>query len=86
MSIFQKGVNREFFLNWMVIDENLSWYIDDNINMFVKKPFTVNKEDDAFKLSNQIRGKHNDAGHEKIDLQACAHVEKHTFHGAARMF
>ena len=53
---FQKGVDREMFLNWMVIDENLSWYIDQNINMFLKNPFGVDRHDRGFRRSNQIRG------------------------------
>ena len=52
----QKGVDRELYVNWLVIDENLSWYIDQNINLFTQAPFTVDKKDRAFKLSNQIRG------------------------------
>ncbi|KAL4238712.1 hypothetical protein ACF0H5_003419 [Mactra antiquata] len=50
-----RKIDREFFLNWGVIDENLSWYLDDNIQMFIKQPWTVNKTDNAFKLSNQMR-------------------------------
>ncbi|XP_045214555.2 ferroxidase HEPHL1-like [Mercenaria mercenaria] len=51
----QIGIDREFFLNWMVIDENLSWYIDENINAFTGEPWTVNKEDSLFKQSNNMR-------------------------------
>ncbi|XP_053377080.1 ferroxidase HEPHL1-like [Mercenaria mercenaria] len=51
----QFGMDREFFLNWMVIDENLSWYIDENINAFTGEPWTVNKEDGQFKLSNEMK-------------------------------
>ncbi|XP_053377240.1 hephaestin-like protein [Mercenaria mercenaria] len=51
----QIDVDREFFLNWMVIDENLSWYIDENINDFAEEPMTVNKRDGQFQLSNRIR-------------------------------
>ncbi|XP_045184325.2 ferroxidase HEPHL1-like [Mercenaria mercenaria] len=50
----QNGVDREFFVNWMVIDENLSWYIDDNIARFTSQ-MAVNKTDQKFKTSNKIR-------------------------------
>jgi ceruloplasmin len=55
----QVGVDREFYLNWMVIDENLSWYIDDNIKAFTTQPYTVNKQDPQFQLSNRMRCKKN---------------------------
>ncbi|WAR20460.1 HEPH-like protein, partial [Mya arenaria] len=51
----QKLFDREFFLNWMVIDENLSWYIDENIQTFTTMPWTVNKKDRSFVSSNQMR-------------------------------
>ncbi|XP_052768195.1 ferroxidase HEPHL1-like [Mya arenaria] len=51
----QKLFDREFFLNWMVIDENLSWYIDKNIQTFTTMPWTVNKKDRSSVSSNQMR-------------------------------
>ncbi|XP_045205277.2 hephaestin-like protein [Mercenaria mercenaria] len=49
------GVDKEFFLNWMIIDENLSWFIDDNIATHTSGQPPVNKNDEDFQLSNQMR-------------------------------
>uniref|UniRef100_A0A3P8Y2W5 ferroxidase n=1 Tax=Esox lucius TaxID=8010 RepID=A0A3P8Y2W5_ESOLU len=50
----QKNVNKEFHLLATVFDENLSWYLDDNIKQFTKAPNTVNKEDEDFQESNKM--------------------------------
>ncbi|XP_045061329.1 ceruloplasmin [Coregonus clupeaformis] len=50
----QKNVNKEFHMLATVFDENLSWYLDDNINQFTKAPKTVNKEDEDFQESNKM--------------------------------
>lgn len=39
-----------------VFDENLSWYLDDNIRTFTTAPNTVNKEDEGFIESNKMHG------------------------------
>ncbi|WAR20263.1 HPHL1-like protein [Mya arenaria] len=49
-------VEREFFLNFLVVNENLSHYLTENINMFATSPATVDPEDEGFQLSNKIRG------------------------------
>ncbi|XP_060590444.1 ferroxidase HEPHL1-like [Ruditapes philippinarum] len=51
----QIGVDREFYLNWMVIDENKSWYIDENIQRFTNEQHLVDKNDPDFQLSNKMR-------------------------------
>ncbi|XP_036371952.1 ceruloplasmin [Megalops cyprinoides] len=50
----QKNVKKEFHLLVTVFDENLSWYLDDNIKQFAKSPQTVNKEDEDFQESNKM--------------------------------
>ncbi|XP_031641351.1 ceruloplasmin [Oncorhynchus kisutch] len=50
----QKNVNKEFHMLATVFDENLSWFLDDNINQFTKAPKTVNKEDEDFQESNKM--------------------------------
>ncbi|XP_077990958.1 hephaestin-like protein [Glandiceps talaboti] len=45
-------VNHEFFLMIMVVDENLSWYLQDNINEFCSNPNTTNLSDYGFIYSN----------------------------------
>uniref|UniRef100_A0A4W5RRC4 Ceruloplasmin n=1 Tax=Hucho hucho TaxID=62062 RepID=A0A4W5RRC4_9TELE len=50
----QKNVKKEFHMLATVFDENLSWFLDDNINQFTKAPKTVNKEDEDFQESNKM--------------------------------
>uniref|UniRef100_A0A8C7XH81 ferroxidase n=1 Tax=Oryzias sinensis TaxID=183150 RepID=A0A8C7XH81_9TELE len=50
----QKNFNKEFHLMATVFDENLSWYLDDNIQTFTTAPKTVKKEDDGFMESNKM--------------------------------
>ncbi|XP_067898713.1 ceruloplasmin [Heterodontus francisci] len=50
----QKNVDKEFYLLATVFDENLSWYLDDNINRFTTKPKAVDKEDEDFQESNKM--------------------------------
>nr|XP_057928988.1 ceruloplasmin [Doryrhamphus excisus] len=50
----QKNYNKEFHLLATVFDENLSWYLDDNIRTFATAPTTVNKEDEGFIESNKM--------------------------------
>ncbi|WAR20261.1 HEPH-like protein [Mya arenaria] len=51
----QRRVDREFFLNFLVVNENLSHYLTENINMFATSPATVDPEDEGFQLSYKIR-------------------------------
>ncbi|XP_053246201.1 ceruloplasmin isoform X1 [Podarcis raffonei] len=50
----QKNVDKEFFLLATVFDENLSWYLDDNIALSVGNPTQINKEDEDFQESNKM--------------------------------
>ncbi|KAG7471693.1 ceruloplasmin-like [Solea senegalensis] len=50
----QKNYDDEFHLMATVFDENLSWYLDDNIRTFTTAPTTVNKEDEGFIESNRM--------------------------------
>ncbi|XP_028855794.1 ceruloplasmin [Denticeps clupeoides] len=50
----QKNVNKEFHLLATIFDENLSWYLDDNIKKFTKSPSTVKKDDEDFQESNKM--------------------------------
>ncbi|TSK53634.1 Ceruloplasmin [Bagarius yarrelli] len=51
----QKNVNKEFHLLSTIFDENLSWYLDENINKFAKQPKSVKKDDEDFQLSNKMQ-------------------------------
>lgn len=37
-----------------IVDENLSWYLDDNINNYCTMPSTVDKDDEDFQESNKM--------------------------------
>uniref|UniRef100_A0A667XP72 ferroxidase n=1 Tax=Myripristis murdjan TaxID=586833 RepID=A0A667XP72_9TELE len=50
----QKNYDKEFHLLATVFDENLSWYLDDNIRTYTTAPNTVNKEDEDFIESNRM--------------------------------
>uniref|UniRef100_A0A667WZL3 Ceruloplasmin n=1 Tax=Myripristis murdjan TaxID=586833 RepID=A0A667WZL3_9TELE len=52
----QKNYDKEFHLLATVFDENLSWYLDDNIRTYTTAPNTVNKEDEDFIESNRMHG------------------------------
>lgn len=48
----QQGVDKEFFLLFSVMDENLSWYLKENINLFGTTE--TNEEDEIFVESNKM--------------------------------
>ncbi|XP_075426526.1 ceruloplasmin-like [Ascaphus truei] len=50
----ERGVDKNFFLMATVFDENKSWYLDENIEIFTKSPQNVSKEDDDFTESNMM--------------------------------
>ncbi|KAH0624064.1 hypothetical protein JD844_007393 [Phrynosoma platyrhinos] len=50
----QKNVDKEYFLLATVFDENLSWYLDENIKLFTKKPHEIDMEDENFQESNMM--------------------------------
>lgn len=55
----RNDVDKEFALLFMVFDENESWYLEDNIETYLKKdPKTFDTNDDDFLESNMMHGKH----------------------------
>ncbi|XP_060933468.1 ceruloplasmin [Limanda limanda] len=50
----QKNFDKEFHLMATVFDENLSWYLDENIKTFTTAASTVNKDDESFMESNKM--------------------------------
>uniref|UniRef100_A0ABI7X379 ferroxidase n=1 Tax=Felis catus TaxID=9685 RepID=A0ABI7X379_FELCA len=50
----RKDVDSYFFLLFSVVDENLSWHIDENIVTYCSDPASVDKEDEAFQESNRM--------------------------------
>ncbi len=51
-----------------IFDENLSWYLDDNIRTFTTAPATVNKEDEGFMESNKMHGVYETHTHTLITV------------------
>lgn len=50
-------VDKDFLLLFSIVNENLSWYIHENIQMFCLEPAGVDPSDPDFQLSNQMSGK-----------------------------
>lgn len=49
-------MNHNFFLLFSVVDENLSWHLDENIATYCLDPASVDKEDEDFQESNRMHG------------------------------
>ncbi|XP_059121063.1 ceruloplasmin [Peromyscus eremicus] len=50
----EKNIDREFVVMFSVVDENLSWYLEDNINTFCSEPKKVDKDNEDFQESNRM--------------------------------
>uniref|UniRef100_A0A4X1VTM0 Hephaestin n=1 Tax=Sus scrofa TaxID=9823 RepID=A0A4X1VTM0_PIG len=50
----RQDVDNDFFLLFNVVDENLSWHINENIATYCLDPASVDKEDEAFQESNRM--------------------------------
>ncbi|RXM94876.1 Hephaestin-like protein 1 [Acipenser ruthenus] len=50
----QRGVDKEFYLLFTVFDENLSWYLEGNIERFVAEPSSIDQMDEDFQESNKM--------------------------------
>lgn len=55
----RRDVDVDFFLMFSVVDENLSWYLDENIASFCTDPASVDKEDEEFQESNKMHGQYH---------------------------
>ena len=53
--LFQKGIDESFFLYFALYDENLSPFLDKNIEVFTNN--IANKDDEDFINSNRMYGK-----------------------------
>ncbi|XP_043547442.1 hephaestin-like protein 1a isoform X2 [Chiloscyllium plagiosum] len=54
VTLKRKDVDQDFVMMFSVVDENLSWYLDDNINEYCTLPSAVDKDDEAFQESNKM--------------------------------
>ncbi|XP_041369920.1 hephaestin-like protein [Gigantopelta aegis] len=52
----QTGISKEFFLLFATFDENLSWYLDENLQKHCAGAADIDKEDDDFEESNRMHG------------------------------
>lgn len=59
----RQDVDNSFFLFFSVVDENLSWHIDNNIATYCLDPASVDKDDEAFQESNRMHGELGSSGH-----------------------
>ena len=50
-------VDQDFLLMFSVVDENLSWYLEENIQTFCSDPTGVDPDDPDFPRSNKMNGK-----------------------------
>ncbi|XP_047699910.1 hephaestin isoform X5 [Prionailurus viverrinus] len=68
----RKDVDSYFFLLFSVVDENLSWHIDENIVTYCSDPASVDKEDEAFQESNRMHAINGFVFGNLPDLSMCA--------------
>ncbi|XP_028923340.1 hephaestin isoform X2 [Ornithorhynchus anatinus] len=69
----RRDVDREFFLLFSVVDENLSWHLEENIQRSCTDPASVDKEDKAFQESNRMHAINGYVFGNLPDLSMCAH-------------
>ncbi|XP_059820600.1 ferroxidase HEPHL1-like isoform X2 [Hypanus sabinus] len=54
VTLKRKDVDQDFVLMFTVVDENISWYLDENINKYCSMPSAVDKDDGDFQESNMM--------------------------------
>ncbi|XP_009199798.1 ceruloplasmin isoform X2 [Papio anubis] len=50
----EKNIDREFVVMFSVVDENFSWYLEDNIQAYCLEPEKVDKDNEDFQESNRM--------------------------------
>ncbi|KAM4701613.1 ferroxidase HEPHL1 [Discoglossus pictus] len=50
----RKDVDKDFVMMFSVVDENMSWYLEENINTYCSDHETVDVEDEEFQESNKM--------------------------------
>ncbi|XP_072258731.1 ferroxidase HEPHL1 isoform X1 [Pyxicephalus adspersus] len=50
----QVQIEKEFYLLFTIFDENLSWYLEENLAMVSADPSTIDREDGDFQESNKM--------------------------------
>ncbi|XP_012999983.1 hephaestin isoform X4 [Cavia porcellus] len=69
----RQDVNHNFFLLFSVVDENLSWHLDENIATYCLDPASVDKEDEDFQESNRMHAINGFVFGNLPELSMCAH-------------
>ncbi|XP_074691010.1 hephaestin isoform X4 [Strix aluco] len=77
----RQDVDIDYFLMFSVVDENLSWYLDENIVSFCTDPGSVDKEDEEFQESNKMHAINGYVFGNLPDVTMCAgdYVSWHLF-------
>ncbi|XP_006876422.1 PREDICTED: ceruloplasmin-like [Chrysochloris asiatica] len=50
----EKDIDQEFVVMFSVVDENFSWYLEDNIKTYCSEPEKVDKDNEDFQESNRM--------------------------------
>ncbi|XP_019604395.2 ceruloplasmin isoform X2 [Rhinolophus sinicus] len=50
----EKNIDQEFVVMFSVVDENFSWYLDENIKTYCSEPEKVDRDDEDFQESNRM--------------------------------
>uniref|UniRef100_A0A8D0KUN2 ferroxidase n=1 Tax=Strix occidentalis caurina TaxID=311401 RepID=A0A8D0KUN2_STROC len=77
----RQDVDIDYFLMFSVVDENLSWYLDENIASFCTDAGSVDKEDEEFQESNKMHAINGYVFGNLPDVTMCAgdYVSWHLF-------
>src|SRR4029434_8245158 len=65
------GVDKEFFLLFGIFDENLSWYLPENIRRYGDESSEAKQHDFEFTESNKMHGTHTHT-HTHTEADVCS--------------
>ncbi|KAM8770514.1 ceruloplasmin-like [Rhynchonycteris naso] len=68
----EKNIDQEFVVMFSVVDENLSWYLDDNIETYCSEPEKVDRDNEDFQESNRMHSVNGYAFGTLPGLSMCA--------------
>ncbi|XP_008846263.1 ceruloplasmin isoform X2 [Nannospalax galili] len=68
----EKNIDQEFVVMFSVVDENLSWYLEDNVKAFCSEPEKVDVENEEFQESNRMHSVNGYAFGSLPGLSMCA--------------
>ncbi|XP_053523203.1 ceruloplasmin isoform X1 [Artibeus jamaicensis] len=68
----EKNIDQEFVVMFSVVDENLSWYLDDNIQTYCSDPEKVDTDNEDFQESNRMHSVNGYAFGSLPGLSMCA--------------